>query len=300
MDGLKQTDLRHLAFTGEHRLGGLAVQGTVGLFNPSNVLSLNLGDIDFGIHLPYENDSTKDIQIAVVRAHNADLKGNSMNYFNITGRTFPLDEGDEEAQDILSGFLSRYIHGNSSIVHIRASKTGPESALPDWIREALSSVTLAMPFPGASETDLIKSLELTNIQIESSPMGNILLSADALASLKKPREMQFDLDVTEIDPHVYIYLSQHSPKPFSVIHPSQPCPAQTDNEEQLVKVKSHITRAPLQVLPGGQGDFEKFVQRILSRQKPKVYYRGKADIKVNGPFGRLFIHDLEFDGELQT
>ncbi|KAI8884697.1 hypothetical protein K501DRAFT_217151 [Backusella circina FSU 941] len=303
MDGLKQTDLHNMAFIGEHPLGGLEVQGTVGLFNPSNVLSLNLGDIDLGIHLPYDNDSTKDVQIAVVRAHNADLKGNSMNYFNVTGRTLPLDEQDETTQDILSGFLSRYIHGNSSIVHIRASKTGPDVeavSLPDWIKDALTSVTLAIPFPGASETDLIKSLELTNIQIESSRMGNILLTADALAYLKKPREMQFDLDVTEIDPHVYVYLNENSPKPFSVIHPSKPCPAQTENIEQLVKVTSHITKAPLQVLPGGQSDFEKFVNRILSRQKPKVYYRGKADIKVNGPFGHLFIHDLEFNGELQT
>lgn len=313
MNGLKQTDLKSMVFPGPHPLGGIEVYGTVGIFNPSGVLSLTLGDMDFGIFLPSKNENEKDVQIAVVQAQNADLQGHRMNYFNVTGRTLPIPES-EQAQDLMETFLTNYLHGVATEVHVRGSAFGPEdqpdkkhvSDIPLWLREALQHVVLSVPFPGATETDLIQSLELTNIKIDFSPSGNTLISGDAVAMLKKPQEMQFHMDVTYIDPTVFLYLNKDSEKPFATVKPNRPCPASTQEGDGLdiplgtMKVTSRLTKAPFKVLPGGQKDFEKFLDRVFNEKKGKIFIKGTSDATVDSAFGHLNVRNLDFDGEIET
>ncbi|EPB87600.1 hypothetical protein HMPREF1544_05582 [Mucor circinelloides 1006PhL] len=313
MDGLKKTDLQSLMFPGPHPLGGVAVYATVGIYNPSSVLSLSLGDMDFGIFLPAASPDDKDAQMAVVQAVDADLQGHRMNYFNVTGRTLPIPQ-DEKSQALMESFLTGYLHGNTSWVHVRGSSFGPDdqphkkhvSTTPRWLRKALESVVLSVPFPGATETDLIQSLALSHIKIDFSSTGNPLISGDAIALLKKPQEMQFHMDVTEIDPTVYLYLNVDSTKPFAVVKPNRPCPASTEEGNGIdlplgtMKVTSRLYRAPFKVLPGGQKDFEEFLNRVFHEKKGKVYIHGTSDAKVDSAFGNLNIRDLEFNGEIET
>lgn len=313
MDGLKKTDLQSLLFPGPHPLGGVSVSGTVGIYNPSSVLSLSLGDMDFGIFLPAASSNEKDAQMAVVQAVDADLQGHRMNYFNVTGRTLPIPE-DEKSQALMESFLTRYLHGNTTVVHVRGSSFGPEdqpnkkhlSTTPRWLRKALESVVLSVPFPGTTETDLIQSLELSHIKIDFSSTGNPLISGDAVALLKKPQEMQFHMDVTEIDPNVFLYLNVDSTKPFALVKPNRPCPATTEEGNGIdlplgtMRVNSRLYRAPFKVLPGGQKDFEEFLNRVFHEKKGKVYIHGTSDAKVDSAFGHLNIRDLEFNGEIET
>lgn len=311
MNGLQKTDMKSMLFPGPHPLGGVEVSGTVGIFNPSSVLSLTLGDMDFAIYLPASDNNKKDARIAVVQAKNADLQGNRMNYFNVSGRTLPITD---EAQDLMENFLTSYLHGNATLVHVRGSSFGPDdqpgkkhlSSTPLWLRKALESVTISVPFPGATETDLIQSLELSHIKIDFSPTGSPLISGDAIALLKKPQEMQFHLDVTEIDPLVFLYLNADSTSAFATVRSNRPCPAKTtegngiDLPLNMMKVNSRLTRAPFKVLPGGQKDFEEFLNRVFNEKKGKVYIKGTSDAKVDSAFGKLSIHDLEFNGEIET
>jgi hypothetical protein len=313
MNGLKQTDLKSMVFPGPHPLGGIEVYGTVGIYNPSSVLSLTLGDMDFGIFLPASNADEKDLQIAVVQAQNADLQGHQMNYFNVTGRTLPIPENGQ-SQDLMETFLTNYLHGNATQVHVRGSKFGPDdqpdkkhvSDIPLWLREALEHVVLSVPFPGATETDLIQSLELSNIKIDFSPTGNPLISGDAVAMLKKPQEMQFHMDVTEIDPTVFLYLNEDSEKAFSTVKPNRPCPARTQEGDGLeiplgtMKVISRLSKAPFKVLPGGQKDFEEFLNRVFNEKKGKIYIKGTSDATVDSAFGHLNVRNLDFNGEIET
>ncbi|KAI8082587.1 uncharacterized protein B0P05DRAFT_468170 [Gilbertella persicaria] len=214
----------------------------------------------------------------------------------------------------MEGFLTRYLHGNSTQVHVRGSSFGPEdqpskkhvSKTPRWLRKALESIVLSVPFPGATETDLIQSLELSNINIDFSPTAGPLITGNAVAMLKKPKEMQFHMDVTEIDPLVYLFLNKDSKKPFASVRPNQPCPAKTEEGNGLelpigmMKVTSRLYRAPFKVLPGGQKDFEEFLNRVYNEKKGKVYIHGTSDAKVTSAFGNLNIRDLEFDGEIET
>ncbi|OAD03029.1 hypothetical protein MUCCIDRAFT_91588 [Mucor lusitanicus CBS 277.49] len=313
MDGLKKTDLQSLVFPGPHPLGGVSVAATVGIYNPSSVLSLSLGDMDFGIFLPAASPDDKDAQMAVVQAVDADLQGHRMNYFNVTGRTLPIPD-DEKSQALMESFLTGYLHGNTSWVHVRGSSFGPDdqphkkhvSTTPRWLRKALESVVLSVPFPGATETDLIQSLELSHIKIDFSSTGNPLISGDAIALLKKPQEMQFHMDVTEIDPTVYLYLNADSTDAFALVKPNRPCPASTEEGNGIdlplgtMKVTSRLYRAPFKVLPGGQKDFEEFLNRVFHEKKGKVYIHGTSDAKVDSDFGHLKIRDLEFNGEIET
>ncbi|RCH93974.1 hypothetical protein CU097_000838, partial [Rhizopus azygosporus] len=297
MNGLTKTEMQSLSFPGAHPLGGVAISGTVGLYNPSNVLSLRLGDIDFGIYIP---GPEKDTQIAIVRAVNANLIGNQMNYFNVTGRTLPITS---DAESIMSSFLTQYLHGESSLVHVRGSSFGPDpnqpTHTPGWLREALEAITIQVPFPGASETDLIQKLELSNIKIDFSSLGDPLISADAVAYLKQPKEIEFDLDVQKILPTVYLYLNQESLHPFAVVKPNEPCPAQTQKiDDHKLMVTSKIEKAPFKVLPGGQKDFEEFLNRVFHEKNGRVYMQGSSDAQVESAFGHLTVQNLQFQGSL--
>ncbi|KAI7875741.1 uncharacterized protein EV154DRAFT_540359 [Mucor mucedo] len=211
-------------------------------------------------------------------------------------------------------FITSYIHGNTTLVHVRGSAMGPEdeprkkhvSSTPRWLRKALEKVVISVPFPGATETDLIQSLALSNIKIDFSNTGSPLISGDAIALLKKPQEMQFHMDVTEIDPLVYLYLNLDSPSPFASVHSSKPCPASSIDGDGIdlplgsMKVTSRLSRAPFKVMPGGQKDFEEFMNRVFKQKKGKVYIRGTSAAKVESAFGNLNIRDLEFNGVIET
>lgn len=300
-----------MLFPGTHPLGGIELSATVGIFNPSSVLSLSLGDMDFGIYLPATDKDEKDAQIAIVQANNADLQGHRMNYFNVTGRTLPITD---DAQKLMESFLTNYLHGNTTLVHVRGSPFGPDdeprkkhvSTTPRWLRKALEEVIISVPFPGTTETDLIQSLELSHIKIDFSSTGNPLISGDAIALLKKPQEMQFHMDVTEIDPLVFLYLNLDSTSPFASVQSSKPCPAESVDGDGIdlplgsMKVTSRLSRAPFKVMPGGQKDFEEFLNRVFKQKKGKVYIRGTSAAKVESAFGNLNIRDLEFNGVIET
>lgn len=312
MNGLNKTDMKSMVFTGTHPLGGVAISATVGIFNPSSVLSLTLGDMDFGIYLPTTDPTNqKDVQIAVVQALDADLQGHRMNYFDVTGRTLPITGYGKE---LMEDFITTYMHGNTTLVHVRGSSFGPDdqahkkhvSQIPFWLRKALEQVLITVPFPGATETDLIQSLQLSHIKIDFSSTGSPLITGDAVAILKKPQEMQFHMDVIEIDPLVFLYLNLDSENPFASVRSNKPCPAKSVEGDGIeiplgmMKVTARLSRAPFHVLPGGQKDFEEFLNRVFKQKKGKVYMRGKSDAKVESAFGDLSIRDLEFNGEIET
>lgn len=315
MDGLKEATIQSISFPGADPLGGIALEGAVAIYNPSSMLSLTLGDVNFGIFLPDTNSTqADDLMIAVVRAKDAALLGKQYNIFKVSGRSLPLDDNDARGKQLMENFLSTYLRGNDSAVHVRGSSFGPDqdvpdqtSATPGWLRKALQSLTLAVPFPGTKETELIRSLELSNIKIDFSRQGDPLISGDVAALLKKPDEMKFSMNVTSILPHVYIYLQQNSSSPFGQLVPDRPCPAITkegngskDAPLGMLKVFSKIQRAPFKVLPGKDDDFQKFLNQIFYGRGGEVYIRGSAQAQVDSPFGHLNIHDLAFHGEIDT
>lgn len=315
MDGLKEASIQSISFPGAHPLGGISLEGAVAIYNPSSMLSLTLGDVDFGIFLPDSNSTVSDdLMIAVVLAKDAALLGKRHNTFNISGRSLPLDDSNIRGKRLMENFLSTYLRGNDSIVHVRGSPFGPDQDIssqslstPKWLQKALQLLTIAVPFPGTKETELIQSLELTNIKIDFSSQGDPLISGDVAALLKKPKEMQFSMNVTSILPHVYLYPQQNSSSPFGQLIPDEPCPATTkegdgskDAPFGTLKVLSKIQRAPFRVLPGKDDDFQKFLNEIFYGRGGKVYIRGDAEAQVDSPFGLLNIHDLAFRGEIDT
>lgn len=326
MDGLKQTELNNMVFPGTHPLGGILLEGTVGIYNPSKTLSITIGDVDFGIFLP-GGENGEDEMVAVVRAMDTELLGQRMNYFNVKGRTLPLNDDETNKRQLMEQFLTRYLHGNASIVHVRGSTFGPDdddnyaesqlqrpspkstSKVPDWLQKALASMTLAVPFPGATQMDIIQSLTMDNIKIDFSMVTkDPLVSCDTTALLQLPKEMKFELDVVEIDPVVYIYLEHDSKDPFAVLHPNHPCPSRTIHRGQgddtipkdMFMVKSKINKAPFKVLSGHEDEFEKFLDRVLNKRNSTVYLQGTANALVSSEFGRLMVRDLTFKGQINT
>lgn len=310
MDGLKQAELKSMVFFGEHPRGGINIAGQVSIYNPSSTLSFKLGDVDFGIHAPIAN-SSKDALIAIVRAKDAELLGKKDNMFNVTGRSIPIDPNDTERQQAVEQFLSDYLQGKTTTVNVRGSDRGPDNDenphLPNWMKNALGSVTLNIPFPGSNQTDFIENLALKNISIDFAAETGTVVSGSAVALMKPPPEMQFDIDVQEIQPLVYLYLTKDHKKPFAKLAPTEASPATTilpkddpSLPDNLFKVESKLDRAPLTVLPGGEGDFEKFLNKTFYGSEHKVYIGGTVKAAVVCAFGHLTIKDISFNGEIST
>jgi hypothetical protein len=310
MDGLQQAELKSISFPGEHPKGGIIVAGQVSIYNPSSTLSFTLGNVDFGIFAPIANTS-RDALIAIVRANNTTLLGKRVNTFNVTGRTIPLDNNDIERKQALEKFLSEYLKGESSIIHVRGSQRGPEddenSDLPEWMKKALSSVTLAIPFPGSAQKDLIESLAMSNISIDFATRVGTVISGSATVLLRPPPEMKFDIDVESVKPVVYLYWKDDYKNPFAKLAPSDSSPAETSLPrddpsvpQDLVRVKSYLKRVPLTVLPGGEDDLEKFLNNTFYGSEQKVYIGGTVDAQVASAFGNLSVKGLTFKGEIST
>jgi hypothetical protein len=310
MDGLQQAELKSMSFPGEHPKGGIIVEGQVSIYNPSSTLSFKLGNVDFGIFAPIANTS-RDALIAIVRAHDASLIGKQVNTFNVTGRTIPMDSDDMERKQALEKFLSEYLKGESSIFHVRGSEIGPEddenSDLPDWMKKALSSVTLAIPFPGSAQKDFIDSLAMSNISIDFATGVGTVVSGSATALLRPPPEMKFDINVESVKPVVYLYMNDDYKTPFAKLAPSDASPAKTslprDDStvpQDLVRVESNLERVPLTLLAGGEDDLEKFLNKTFYGSENKVYIGGTVDAQVASAFGNLTVKDLAFKGEIST
>ncbi|CAO3626371.1 unnamed protein product [Cunninghamella blakesleeana] len=326
MDGLKKSELNNIVFPGKHPVGGIALEGTVGVYNPSKTLSMNIGDVNFGIYLPNEvnmgeeEEENSDVMIAVIKAKDTRLIGEKMNYFSVMGRTLTLDDKDMRKKKLMENFLTNYLHGNTSIVHVRGSLFGPDQQpttllsylnyyhQPTWLERALSSITLSLPFPGTKQMDIIKSLTLENIKIDFSMITHTpLISGDAISFLQLPDEMQISLTVLEIEPKVYLYLEEDASQPFAYIHPNQPCPSTTiqpGNDDTIpigmFKVISIMKKAPFKVIPGREKDYQKFLDKVFNGEETTLYFNGKANALVENDFGRLNVRDLDFKGHLST
>ncbi|KAL0085972.1 hypothetical protein J3Q64DRAFT_1739441 [Phycomyces blakesleeanus] len=335
MNGLKDSQMLSVSFPGAHPLGGIRLDGQVGIYNPSSVISLTLGNVDFGIYLPPGHDKSDDdndnedqykeeeeVLMAIVRADDAHLLGQRVNMFNVSGRSIPVPKNGQKRMEQL---ISAYIHGNTSFVHVRGSSFGPDDSFrysnststsistPAWLRKALQSVTLRVPFPGTRQTDLIQSIKFSNLNIDLSK-GNSspLISGDAVAILKKPDEMQISLNVTQIDPLVYLYLRPDSEDPFASLAPDKPCPAKTiegtnggnggsdEPQNNMFKVLSRIEKAPFTVMPGKEDEFKKFLEKVFYRKTSTVYFKGTTSAVVDSALGVLNIRDLPFKGEIDT
>ncbi|KAI9306488.1 hypothetical protein BJ944DRAFT_159805 [Cunninghamella echinulata] len=225
-------------------------------------------------------------------------------------------------------FLTRYLHGNTSMVHVRGSLFGPDQSMSTllsflnqyfppmtttssttWLEKALSSITLTLPFPGTNQTDIIRSLKLEHIKIDYSMISQTpLVSGEAISLLQLPTEMQqISFDVLEIDPDVYLYLDKDSLRPFAQLHPTQPCPSTTiqpGNDDTIplgmFKVISIVKKAPFKVIPGQEKEYQKFLDKIFEGQESTFYFKGKANAFIKNDFGKLHVRDLDFKGELNT
>ncbi|KAI7863525.1 hypothetical protein BDF14DRAFT_1842686 [Spinellus fusiger] len=309
MGGLKDVKMISVLFPGPHPLGGMKFESSVSIYNPSSVLSLQLGNIDFGIYLPATQKDEKDVLMATVKATDAKLIAKEANVFNVSGRSMPIEP---QGQKRMEKLISTYLHGNTSIVHVKGVPRDPEDkgtqTTPEWLQKTLQAVTLRVPFPGTQHTDLIQSIQFNHLKIDFSK-GNVpLISGDANAILKKPHEMQASINVTTIQPLVYLFMQTDSKDPFASLSPNEPCLADTvekksDSEESsegILNVHSRIEKAPFTIMPGKEEDFKKFMEKVFYHQSSTIYFRGVANASIECAFGQLNVSDLPFSGEINT
>ncbi|KAI8331890.1 hypothetical protein BC941DRAFT_437841 [Chlamydoabsidia padenii] len=300
MAGLKHTEMKNMVFPGPHPLGGIAIQGMVGIYNPSRTLSMTLGNVDFGIYL-IDDENEQDVMIGVVRALETQLLGQRMNYFTVSGRTLPLDDNtDTRKQQLLEQFLTQYLHGNTSMVRVRGNAFGPDDdqvhfSIPDWLQRTLASITLTFPFPGTTQHDnMIQSLTMHHLNIDLSSTLP-LVSGDTVAFLHLPKEMKgVAVDVTEIQPDVYLYLDPDSTEPFARLHPPHPCSSNTTT----TRVASRIDKAPLDILH--QTTFDAFLESVYQDNNVTLYLQGTTRALVISEFGTLYVDDLKLDGQIKA
>ncbi|KAL1922446.1 uncharacterized protein VTP21DRAFT_9985 [Calcarisporiella thermophila] len=145
LNGLPNVTIEDVKFTGEHPKGGIAMQATAVIFNQDSKLGISAGPVDFSIHLPDEDGivkigmlHTKDFRLVAGQASRIDLEGRVLSIEN---------PDDERTSRAVSNFVARWMRGLENIVVVKGDPH-PQTAMPQWLRVALSSISLEVTFPG--------------------------------------------------------------------------------------------------------------------------------------------------------
>lgn len=217
--------------------------------------------LPFGIFLPLESknaSSTKSkeegvVLLAAVATEPIDLKGEAKIQLQLQGRVVPppqppffskrdqvafnghsVDKTDAGA-DALSGFLSRFLRGESNTVYVHggspftepALTTGNDvdetplpgggSALPAWLDKILRTLKLPIAFPGNKVTDLIQNVTINDLKITPHPFEDekLLCSGTVMGVMNMPGALAgVDVEITDLWPDILVY----NGKPPSMRH----------------------------------------------------------------------------------
>jgi hypothetical protein len=199
----------------------------------------------------------------------------------------------------LDVLLGEYIHGQDATIYVRGSNS-PTPETPDWIKDAISSITVPVPFPGRTFDKLIKNFSLSDVHFglpdpfanPNTPQSNPSVSGNIEVLAALPKEMNFDMNVTKVRSTADVYYEE---KKFGVLDLKN---WQTANSTKVVDgmdsgllIKARIEDAPLNVT---DDDVFTDVMSDLFFGDKTVNLKVKAlvDVEVITVLGKLVIREI--------
>ncbi|KDQ57876.1 hypothetical protein JAAARDRAFT_176965 [Jaapia argillacea MUCL 33604] len=273
-------------------------------------LDLSVPQLPFIVSLPSPiPNSNASTQIATVQTHPFALTHPNVTLY-ISGTVLPLPSN---ASPLLSAFLTRYLDGqpNPILVHT--------PLFPTFILEA--------EFPAPKpKPRILKNVTIKDMKIK--PYGQtILASGVVFARVVLPKGVKVELDVNRVWPDVLVFdgevpdddaLISSTPQSgdpslpdpipegaFAHIKPDDWLPAlsvpvdpEDDEEGAVFAVSAKIVDIPLEVLPGRQTEFSKFVSKVIFEGGALAGVQGVAAVSVR-VHGLPIRNGSDFDNEME-
>ncbi|KXJ96897.1 hypothetical protein Micbo1qcDRAFT_3940 [Microdochium bolleyi] len=283
---------------------------TLSAFNEYPV-DFDVPELSFDILVP-GCEADDYIQVVDAITHEVHVQPHSQVSANITGvvHEFPdalTEECPNSDSSPLDSFLSSFIKGDPATLYVRGSSK-PDPKTPGWIAELLSSVTVAVPFPGRSLDNLIRNFSLTDVNFSlpdpdaepGDPASHPQVSGNILVLAGLPSEMNFGIDVTDVRATADVMF--HSKKMGELNLRKWQAARSTrldkkDGSEALLKIESKIVDAPLEITDSDV--FSEVIQMLIfGRDKIMLDIVALVDIKVHTALGNIVIKGVPAQGTI--
>ncbi|ODV91351.1 hypothetical protein CANCADRAFT_122908 [Tortispora caseinolytica NRRL Y-17796] len=202
---------------------------------------------------------------------------------------------------ILDGFMK----ANPEI--IPSLHVGLDPYSPDPLTRALAALQLKVPLPikpligKFGKPQLIKSLDLTNVQLGTDDDMNAVISSDVRAVMALPIPQKPDSLLTNVTSVLANAILVYHGAEFATVTPQEPSLAISEldpkNSSQVI-VTSSILAAPLDITD--QATFESVITDVLFEGQVKVGMRGTADaeVEVKKDVPRFWVRGLPVEGDV--
>lgn len=218
----------------------------------------------------------------------------------------PCPDTDHSPLDTL---LNQYVHGKEAQAFVRGSGE-PSDELPEWVTELLASVTVQVPFPGHSLDKLVKEFSLHDVHFElpspladpGTPASEPRISADVLAVVDLPEEMNFPIDVSRARANARVFyhgkhlgnLDLHKWQHANTTRRE----AAGDQKPELL-VHSTVKDAPLRITD--QDLFTEVIQALLFGNKAvQLGIKADVDVRISTALGTFVVRDLPAEGKVDV
>ncbi|PIA93479.1 hypothetical protein CB0940_04902 [Cercospora beticola] len=207
----------------------------------------------------------------------------------------------------LDMFLGRYIHGKTATVYVRGSDS-PSLDTPGWITDLMRDITVPVPVPGRTFGHLIKNFSLTDTHFSlpdpwaepGTPASNPRISANVLATISLPEEMNFSIDVNKVRADADVFYKK---KKLGRLDLSKWQDANStridarDDEGPTLLVQSAVKDAPLEIQD--EDVFTDVIQALMFGTKTVVMtIKAEVDVGVDTALGDFAIRKIPAEGSV--
>ncbi|KAF2210097.1 hypothetical protein CERZMDRAFT_45853 [Cercospora zeae-maydis SCOH1-5] len=207
----------------------------------------------------------------------------------------------------LDMFLGRYIHGETTTVYVRGSDS-PSLDTPGWITDLMRDITVPVPVPGRTFGQLIKNFSLTDTHFglpdpwaePGTPSSNPRISANVLATISLPEEMNFSIDVNKVRANADVFYKKRKLGRLDLSKWQDANSTRVDardDEGPTLLVQSTVKDAPLEIQD--EDVFTDVIQALMFGTKTVVMtIKAEVDVGVDTALGDFAIRKIPAEGSV--
>ncbi|ORX81255.1 hypothetical protein K493DRAFT_342419 [Basidiobolus meristosporus CBS 931.73] len=282
LNGAKNITLNSFDLPGNDPTGGIHLEASSTLFNPSNI-SLEVGVMRMGIF--YQGVKMANVTAEDVRLYPGE------NTLNLSGSMLPLDK---KASAVASKFFSRYLSGEESIITVG----GLENSSPiPWLDRAFQSLRVDVPFRAPVAPDLIEGLDVGQLAIHFTKSNAYMPSTNGsvVAAVKMP--FDFPIAIESLGQTTQLCMATFGADdwciPFAELQVPL-LPVTTTTEAGLIYVNSTFDSVPLKVLEYQEDMFRYFIMATFFNQENILGFTGNVETTAKAAIGELDLKDIKF------
>lgn len=275
------------------------------IFNDYKV-GLTIPPLAFDILVPNCKPDQPHLQLADATTATIDVRPESEVKVQVEGLVKRvskklLDRCPGSSQSPLDLLLGSYIHGEDVQIFVKGSNS-PSADTPDWIYDIISTIEVAVPFPGHKFDDAIKNFTLEDVHFgfpdpfaaPGSPASDYRVSGNIEVIAAMPKELDLAFNVSQVRANADVFYKGKK-LGFLDLKKWQSAKSERIREspehEAAIMIQSRIKEAPLRITD--DDIFQDMLGEYLIGGKTLMLaIKALVDIKVDTVLGEFVVRDL--------